>query len=99
MYEVTQMDVASGEKIGQFGQLPSAGLRLTLAARAPRGAVQSIQGMTKVFEPGREDDLLSIVPNGDKPTIPFFAPNGDRLLLLRGDGVLECLDGSPIETK
>ena len=99
LYEVTQMDVASGEKIGQFGQLPSAGRRLTLAARAPRGAVQSIQGMTKVFEPGREDDLLSIVPNGDKPTIPFFAPNGDRLLLLRGDGVLECLDGSPIETK
>jgi hypothetical protein len=55
--------------------------------------------MTKVFEPGREDDLLSIIPHGDKPTIPFFAPNGDRLLFLRGDGVLECLDGSPIETK
>lgn len=99
LYEVTQMDVASGEKIGQFGQLPSAGRRLTLAARAPRGAVQSTPGITKVFEPGREDDLLSIVPRDDKPTIPFFAPNGDRLLLLRGDGVLECLDGSPIETK
>jgi serine/threonine protein kinase/outer membrane protein assembly factor BamB len=99
LYEVTQMDVASGEKIGQFGQLPSAGRRLTLAARAPRGAVQSTPGITKVFEPGKEDDLLSIVPRDDKPTIPFFAPNGDRLLLLRGDGVLECLDGSPIETK
>ncbi len=99
LYEVTQMDVASGEKIGQFGQLPSAGRRLTLAARAPRGAVQSTPGITKVFEPGKEDDLLSIVPRDDKPTIPFFAPNGDRLLLLRGDGVLECLDGSPIETE
>jgi serine/threonine protein kinase len=99
LYEVTQIDVASGEKIGQFGQLQSPGRRLTLAARAPRGAVQSTPGITKVFEPGREDDLLSIVPRDDKPTIPFFAPNGDRLLLLRGDGVLECLDGSPIETK
>ena len=99
LYEVTQMDVASGEKIGQFGQLQSAGRRLTLAAYSPRGAVQSSPGITKVFEPGEEDDLLSIVPHGDKPTIPFFAPSGDRLLFLRGDGVLECLDGSPIETK
>ena len=99
MYELTQLDIASGQKIGQFGNLQSAGRELTLAAKAPRGAGQSIQGITKVFEPGREDDLLSIMPLSDKRAIPFFAPGADRLLFLREDGVLECLDGSPIQEK
>ena len=93
--EAACLDVHTGEKLAKYGGLSNAGRELTLAADAPRAAVRCASGLIKVFEPGHPHDLMTI-HSGVVKAVPVFAPQADRLLLLRADGVLECFDGSPI---
>ena len=93
--EAACLDVHTGERLTKYAGLSNSGRGLTLAADAPRAAVRSASGLIKVFEPGHPHDLATI-HSGVVKAVPVFAPQADRLLLLRADGVLECFDGSPL---
>lgn len=100
-YEVMQLDIQTGELVGKFGQLVSAGRELRMSRRAPptgqRAVARAGAGDMKLFEPGREDDLLSlpIPPNHNRGSSAFMSPDADRLLLLNDRGALLCFDGTP----
>lgn len=96
--EAAAQDRMTGAGSQSFGGLTGAAVSLTLAQRAPRGAVRSRTGVIKIFEPGKDDDLLTLRTEEVKSRL-FFTPDADRLLSLREDGVVEIFDGSPMVAK
>jgi len=87
-------DVKRGE---MFGALRATGRGVALAQRAPRAVAISADGEMAIFDPAHPNNLLTIQTTRREGTILFFAPDADRILLLRQDGVLEIFDGSSVE--
>ena len=96
-HEAICHDVKTGETTKCYGGAPTSGTDLTVALHAPRGAIRAIDGEIRVFGTDSENPpgLLAFKETGVL-TRPAFAPWADRLLLLRADGVLEVLDGTPL---
>ncbi len=95
-FEAVCQDVKTGETLKCFGGAPTLGTQLTVAQHAPRAAIRSNGGEIRVFDTDNANGLLRLTEPGVS-TVPVFAPWADRLLLLRADGVLECLDGTALQ--
>ncbi len=92
-FELVSTRLSDGTRTPEFGELPDAGRLISFAAHAPRATVHCADGSTILFEPGERDHLLRINGTPNSSTIPCLDSTASRLLLLRPDGVIECVAG------
>jgi serine/threonine protein kinase/WD40 repeat protein len=92
-FELVSTRLSDGARTPEFGELPDAGRLISFATHAPRATVHCADGSTILFEPGERDHLLRINGTPNSSTIPYLDSTASRLLLLRLDGVIECVTG------